>query len=140
MFNTKVKAPEFAEASSSKTSVICAGVTINGEIKTDSEVIIDGKLIGNIISSSKVIIGSQGLVEGNITATEAVISGKVNGNIMVESLLSLKDKADVRGDITSAKLTMEPSITFNGRCTMKSSSTQVVEMMKDKDERKAAAE
>ncbi|MGN6617485.1 MAG: bactofilin family protein [Ilyomonas sp.] len=144
MFNTKSKfsEPVSVEVPSvpGRTSTICSGVTINGEIKTDADIVMDGKMVGNIISSAKVIIGPQGFIEGNITAAETVISGKVQGNLIIEGLLSLKDRAEVRGDITASKIMMEPSITFNGRCTMKSSSTQVVDMMKDKDERKAAAE
>lgn len=146
MFNTKSKYAYSEQSTvevqpvSNRTSTISAGVTITGEIRTDADVVLDGKLVGNIFSSAKVIIGPQGFVEGNINAAETSISGRVQGNVTIEGLLSLKDKAEVRGDITASKIMMEPSITFNGRCTMKSSSTQVVEMMKDKDERKAAAE
>lgn len=138
MFTQKSNLSE--PAGSGKTSIIGTGLTITGDINTDADLRIDGKLIGTINSSAKVIIGSSGFVEGNVNASQSEVTGKVTGTLCIKDLLSLKDKAEVRGDITTGKILMEPTVTFNGKCMMSAAATQVVEMVKEHSGRKASGE
>ncbi|MEI9945117.1 MAG: polymer-forming cytoskeletal protein [Chitinophagaceae bacterium] len=75
-------------------------------------------IIGNVQSSSKVIIGADGVVEGNITGNQADIIGKVSGNIKAKDLLQLRGDCNVTGNLYAGKLQVEPSATFNGECHM----------------------
>ncbi len=45
-------------------TLISAGTTLKGDIQSSSDLRIDGTIIGNIRSNSKIIIGSTGVVEG----------------------------------------------------------------------------
>ena len=99
-------------------SMIGAGTTLKGDITSNGDIRIDGTLKGNIIGSSKVIIGSNGVVEGDISGQQADIMGKVSGSIKVKDLLQLKNGSVVEGNISSAKLQVEPSAVFNGQCHM----------------------
>ena len=80
---------------------------------------------GSISGTSKVIVGTSGLVEGNISGKQADVVGKVSGNIKVSDLLQLRDTCIVNGNIYAAKLQIEPTATFNGECHM---GANVVEM------------
>ncbi|HWB28354.1 MAG TPA: polymer-forming cytoskeletal protein [Chitinophagaceae bacterium] len=121
-----------------KTSIIGAGMTINGQITSEGDIRIDGRLTGTVKSSSKVVVGEDGTVEGDVIALQVDITGKVNGNVIVKDLLTLRGHATVEGDINAGKISMEPSVSFNGTCTMQAGN--VVEMNSTKDERKKAAE
>lgn len=138
MFTVKSKTNE--DLPSGKTSIIATGITITGDIITEADMRIDGKLIGTITSSAKVVIGNDGCIEGNINAHQSDITGKVKGIITIKDLLNLREKADVKGEIIAGKIMMEPSVSFNGKCTMNSSATQVVEMIKEHSGRKASGE
>ena len=131
-----LKSKTVAAATPSSTSLIGLGLTIQGEINTDADIRIDGKLVGNIFSTAKVVIGADGVVEGNIQAQLADITGKVMGNLAITDLLTLREKAVVTGDISTVKMSMEQTVIFNGHCSMNLS--QVVEMNADKHERKTA--
>ena len=124
----------------SKTSFIGEGMVISGEIKTVADIRIDGRLNGNIDSSAKVVIGTGGIVEGNIAALQCDITGSVIGNLQIKELLTLRENADIKGDVSAGKLSMEPSVSFNGKCIMGAASSQIVAMKQDKNERKAASE
>ncbi len=140
MFNPKTKADETI-VQSGKTSMIGTGTVIHGEISSQSDIRIDGKLVGHVKCSAKVVIGADGEVEGNITAHQADITGKVNGNIQVKDLLNLRSNANIQGDVMAGKISMEPTVQFNGKCNMQATTvSQVVEMIAEKDERKAVAE
>ncbi len=116
MFNSKNSAA--GEASLGGTTIIGAGTTIKGNIESNSDIRIDGVLIGNVTVGAKILIGPNGVVNGDVTGLQADVSGKVTGKIKVDALLQLRDKANVQGNIYAGKLQIEPTATFNGQCHM----------------------
>ena len=117
-------------------TLIGSGTTVKGDIYSEHDLRIDGKVEGNILGTSKVIIGSNGLVEGNITGKQADILGKVDGNIKVSEILQLRGSSIVNGNVFAAKLQVEPTATFNGECHM---GANVVEMKELNELQSAAA-
>ena len=115
-------------------TLISAGTTLKGDICSNSDLRIDGTVIGNIQSSAKIIIGGSGVVEGDITAGQTDVSGKVAGNIRAKELLQLRGESVVTGNLYAGKLQIEPSATFNGQCHM---GANIVEMTTN--EQQAAA-
>ena len=128
MFNTKNKTemqPEKTTTSGNGTTLISTGTTLKGDISSNSDLRIDGTIIGNITSSAKIVIGANGVVEGDINGNQADIVGKVSGNIRTKELLQLRGESIVTGNLYAGKLQVEPSATFNGQCHM---GANIVEM------------
>ena len=119
MFNNKSKS-EATESTvtNSSASLIGGGTSLKGDITSNGDLRIDGTLVGNIICSSKVIIGANGVVEGDISGQQADIMGKVSGTIKVKELLQLKSNCSVNGNLYASKLQIEPAANFNGQCHM----------------------
>lgn len=139
MFNTKNKTdmqPEKTNGTGNGTTLISAGTTLKGDISSNGDLRIDGTIIGNIQSNAKIVIGANGVVEGDITGNQADIVGKVSGNIRAKELLQLRGECVVTGNLYAGKLQVEPSATFNGQCHM---GANVVEMSNG-NEQKAAAQ
>jgi cytoskeletal protein CcmA (bactofilin family) len=103
-------------------NVFGEGTTVEGNITSKGDVRIDGKLIGAINTSAKVVLGETGIIEGDLVATGADISGTVNGNVRVKGVLLLKSSARINGDIYTNKLQIESGGMFNGKCEMGSNS------------------
>src|SRR5215831_9347003 len=100
MFNAKSKSDALGEIpSGSSTSLIGAGTSMKGDITSNGDLRIDGTLIGNIHCSAKVVIGANGVVEGDISGQQADIMGKVTGTIKVKDLLQLKSSCSVNGNL-----------------------------------------
>ncbi len=91
---------------------------IKGDIVSEADFRIDGKLEGNVKTSGKVIIGKGGKIEGKVECVNAEIEGTFSGELYVSQLLSLKSSAVIEGDVTVAKLAVEPGATFNASCNM----------------------
>ncbi|MBL0130636.1 MAG: polymer-forming cytoskeletal protein [Chitinophagaceae bacterium] len=106
-------------------TLISSGTILNGDISSNSDLRIDGTVIGNINSSAKIIIGNTGVVEGDIAGNQADIVGKVSGNIRAKELLQLRGDCMVTGNLYAGKLQIEPTATFNGQCHM---GANIVEM------------
>lgn len=117
MFNSKPKQATEINMTTGNT-LIGNGTVITGEITSKFDIRIDGTFKGNVSGDSKVIVGQDGVVEGDITCAQADILGKIKGNIKVKELLNLRGKAIVTGDIFAVKLQIEPTVIFNGQCHM----------------------
>lgn len=92
---------------------------IKGEIVSEADFRIDGKLDGNVKTSGKVVIGKDGYIHGKVECVNADIEGSFNGELLVSDLLSLKSSAVIEGTVSVSKLAVEPGATFNASCTMK---------------------
>ena len=115
MFNAKNKT---AETPTGSTTIIGAGTVINGNIESSGDIRIDGTLIGNLSSKAKVLIGTEGVVEGDVKGQDADVLGRVTGQMKINELLQLKGKCNVNGEIFAGKLEVEPTAIFNGNCHM----------------------
>jgi cytoskeletal protein CcmA (bactofilin family) len=96
MFNTKNKTSNMQQSASNGTgaTLISSGTTLKGDISSNSDLRIDGTVIGNIKSSAKIIVGTTGVVEGDIAGNQADIVGKVSGNVRSKELLQLRGECD----------------------------------------------
>ncbi|HQZ74811.1 MAG TPA: polymer-forming cytoskeletal protein [Chitinophagaceae bacterium] len=106
-------------------TLISSGTILKGDISSNNDLRIDGTVIGNVNSSAKIIVGTSGVVEGDIAGNQADITGKVSGNIRAKELLQLRGDCLVTGNLYAGKLQVEPSATFNGQCHM---GANIVEM------------
>jgi cytoskeletal protein CcmA (bactofilin family) len=102
----------------SSVNLIGNGTKIVGDITSAGDVRIDGHLLGNIVIAGKFVLGTSGMVEGNITSVNADLSGEVKGTVNVSEVLSLKNSAKINGDIITTKLMIEPGALFTGTCNM----------------------
>ncbi len=107
-----------AEEISTSSNVIGKGTVLEGNIETYGNIRIEGKIIGNIKSKSKIALGNSSHIEGNIIAQNADIEGQVRGRLEISELLVLKSTAVINGDILTGKLVVEPGAVFNGTCKM----------------------
>ena len=97
------------------TNRLDQGIDIVGTIKFSSDMIIDGKVEGEIQSDSgTVTIGENALIKGDVKAGVVKMYGQVEGSITSERC-ELKAKSELRGDIKTKKLTMEEGAVLSGR-------------------------
>lgn len=116
MFNSKSRSSD--ETVSNASTLVGAGTTITGNIESNGDIRIDGILKGNLKAKAKIIIGAEGVVEGDIEGQHADIMGRVTGKIRVQDLLYLHGTTVLNGDIYAGKLQIEPTAVFNGKCNM----------------------
>ena len=129
MFSTKKNNSVIAGGG---TSIIGQAVTLTGDITSTADIRIDGVVKGNVKSAARILIGADGVVEGDLDSLQADIMGFVKGNIKVKELLSLRENAVINGNIHVGKLQVEPTVILNGNCYM--NANVVVEMVKETHE------
>jgi len=110
--------PEKTSNGNGGATLVSSGTTLKGDINSNSDLRIDGTIIGNVTSTAKIVIGANGSVEGNISGNQADIVGKVTGDIKTKDLLQLRGDSVVKGNLYAGKLQIEPTAMFNGQCHM----------------------
>jgi len=107
-----------ADEISNSSNIIGKGTIVEGSIETYGNIRVEGKVIGNIKTKSKVALGHSSHVEGNVLAQNAEIAGEVKGKVQISEQLILKPSAVINGDIITNKLIVESGASFNGSCKM----------------------
>ena len=108
---------KIAQKSNLETMVankINEGTTINGDLVAQTDIRVDGKILGNISCASKVVIGAAAQIAGNIKCVDLTIEGKVKGNLEVNGVLFFRQKATFEGDVKYMKLVVEEGATISG--------------------------
>jgi cytoskeletal protein CcmA (bactofilin family) len=96
-------------------NVLSNDVEIKGSIKFSHDLIIDGKIEGEVHSDGSLTVGENALIKGEIKTRSVIIFGKVEGNITVQERCELKSNAILVGDICAGTLSIEEGATFMGQ-------------------------
>ena len=107
-----------ASSPSGALNALVKGTVIEGTVRCDNDLRVDGTIKGKLSCQSKVIIGPTGAVEGEIRCQNAVIEGRFKGTLYVTELLNVREKAEVDGEITTNKLIVQSGAKFNVACKM----------------------
>jgi cytoskeletal protein CcmA (bactofilin family) len=101
-------------------TILGPGAILEGNIKTDKVVRVDGKILGNI-EASGVLIGAEAQVVGDINTEIVIIGGKVKANINAKESVEILSTAVVAGDIKTNMLTIAEGAQFDGKSSMSNS-------------------
>ncbi len=97
---------------------------VEGKIESEVFVRIDGHIKGDLFIREGLIIGEDGLIEGNITTREVVIYGHVNGTIKAESI-EIKSSGKLFGEIHTQTLQVEKGAAYTGSVNMIKAQTKI---------------
>lgn len=121
--NKKSSATNPSAPSSNALNALVKGTVVEGNVRCDSDLRVDGAIKGHLDCQAKVIIGPTGSVDGEIRCQNAVIEGKFKGKLFVSDLLNIRETADVEGDISTGKLIVQSGAKFNVNCKMETGSS-----------------
>jgi len=100
-----------------KTTFISAGTHITGDLNFSGNLEIEGKVTGNIISSSEgdqIRVASAGYVVGDIHAPIAIVNGRVEGSIYSCEEVHLAANCHVEGNLYYMMVEIEKGAQMNG--------------------------
>ncbi|MFC1852911.1 polymer-forming cytoskeletal protein [candidate division CSSED10-310 bacterium] len=133
-FQKKTPETERAKKGSKIKTIIGKTVAVNGEISGGEEVLVEGKVEGDIYILSKLSIGISGSVKGKIEAQEIRVAGKSNGEIKATNKIEVAATGDVDGQINTPRLIVLEGAALKGKIsTSKSSSIREKERLKNLD-------
>jgi len=103
--------------SSSAPTLISKGCVVHGKIESNVFVRIDGHIKGDLFIDEGLIVGENGLIEGNIQVKEIVIHGTIKGTVKAESI-DIKSSGSILGDVHTQILQVETGAIYIGNVIM----------------------
>jgi cytoskeletal protein CcmA (bactofilin family) len=85
-----------------------------GDCETDGTLRIEGKVEGTVKAAKAVVVGKDGVVEGDVITQDAIVGGRVNGKVVAESRLELQATCFVEGEIRARRIKLDEGGQVNG--------------------------
>jgi cytoskeletal protein CcmA (bactofilin family) len=108
-------------------TIISEGCIIEGNISGSGSIRIDGQVSGDLHMKQSVILGTKGVITGNVVTSEMILFGTLKGNISA-SIVEIKATGNLQGDINATQMTMELGGRHNGSVSMKETGNQQVQI------------
>lgn len=108
----------FKKAYDKTESIISPSTKIDGNFKSNGNVVIGGEIIGEFVTTQALRVEEGAKISANIKAREAVIAGEINGNLLIENHLDILSSAKIQGDIKTVSISVQQGACINGKCAM----------------------
>ncbi len=100
------------------STVIGAGITIEGEVTCDDDVLVQGTIRGKLTSRDAVTVESGAVVEADVTSGPLSVAGAITGNISSSDRVDLQTGAKVVGNVKATRITIADGAQFKGNVDM----------------------
>jgi cytoskeletal protein CcmA (bactofilin family) len=100
------------------STVISQGITIEGELTADEDVLIQGTLRGKLVTKDAVSVESGAVVEADIAALSLSVGGQIRGNVTAKERVDLMPGGRLIGDVKASRLTIADGASFKGNVDM----------------------
>lgn len=101
-----------------RTSILGPTIQFKGELAADEDLVIQGKIDGEIIHTQRLTIGRDGTVKANVRAQMVIIEGAVEGDVRADKSVVVKETANMRGNICAPSVSILQGASFNGGVDM----------------------
>lgn len=99
-------------------TIVAQTMRIEGELKSNGNIRIDGIVSGKVQTSQDLLIGPTAQIDADLIAANAVIGGVVKGNVTVKNGLKIETTGRILGNISCGRLTIDDGAMFIGNCRM----------------------
>lgn len=113
-----VPAPAPAQAPA-KSTVVGKTLVVKGDVYSEDEILVEGKIQGKIRAKSRVVIGRGGVVEAEIEGRDVVIQGKVTGDVRGSQRVEIVPEGTLHGNIHAPRVVIADSAFFEGNIEMR---------------------
>ena len=108
-----------ATGRSSDVAVIGSSIQINGDLRGDEDLRIEGNVSGTVeLKNSVLTIGKEGKVTAGVYAKSIAVDGETKGDLYATDRVSVHVNARVQGNIIAPKVSIEEGAHFKGSIEM----------------------
>jgi cytoskeletal protein CcmA (bactofilin family) len=100
------------------STVIGAGITVEGEITTDEDVVVAGTVRGKLSAKEAVTIEQGATVEADVAGASLTVAGALTGNVTANERVDLQSGARVVGNVKAGRVTIADGALFKGNVDM----------------------
>lgn len=104
---------------SGQFAVIGRSIQINGDVKGDEDLMIEGDVSGTVeLRNHSLTVGKEGKVKANIFARAITVDGTTEGDMFASERIAVRATANVRGNLLAPRVSLEDGARFKGSIEM----------------------
>lgn len=118
-------------------TVACLGasIVVKGEISSEEDLQIDGKVEGPVsMRNNRLTVGRGAQLNSEINAREVIVYGTASGNLRARDRVEIKKDGQVIGDITTTRISIEDGAYFKGHIEIERSQPSASSSSKEAEE------
>lgn len=100
------------------STVIGAGITVEGEISTDEDLVVAGTVRGKVSAKEGVTIEHGATVEADVVGGSLVVAGSLTGNVTATERVDLQSGSRTIGNVKAGRVTIADGAQFKGNVDM----------------------
>jgi len=100
------------------STVIGTGITIEGEITSDDDVVVAGTVRGKLSAKEGITIEQGAIVEADVVGGSLIVGGSLTGNVTASERVDLQSGARVVGNVKAGRVTIADGAQFKGNVDM----------------------
>ncbi len=112
-------------------TIVSAGMRIDGDLKSNGSIRIDGIVSGKVTTSQDLTVGTGAQIDADVLALNATIAGIIKGNVTIKNSLNILETGKILGNISCASLSIREGGFFNGNCLMREARPENKQESKD---------
>lgn len=119
---TSASSQNFSQSSSSRSeagAVIGRSIKINGDVKGDEDLLIEGDVSGTVeLRNHALTVGKEGKVSADIYARSITVDGATDGDLFASERIAIRATANVTGNLLAPRISLEDGARFKGSVEM----------------------
>ena len=100
------------------TGVIGKGIEIKGTLSGAGDLVVEGRVEGQISLKNTLTIEESGEVQADVEVEAIIVNGKMSGNIEATDKVEVSSTARMVGDIKAPRVIIEDGARFKGSIEM----------------------
>jgi cytoskeletal protein CcmA (bactofilin family) len=98
--------------------VIAPGLFLRGELRGEDDLIIQGRVEGEITLKQHLTVETTGVIVADVQTKNITIKGEMRGNMTAEDKVEIHQGARVVGNITAPRVVIAEGARFKGHIDM----------------------
>jgi cytoskeletal protein CcmA (bactofilin family) len=104
---------------SGQVAVIGRSIQINGDVKGDEDLLIEGDVSGTVeLKNSSLTVGKEGKVRANVYARSITVDGTTEGDLYASERIAIRASAEIRGNLLAPRIAIDDGARFKGSIEM----------------------
>lgn len=99
-------------------TIVGANVKLVGTISDANEIVVHGKIEGEIVSEKSIIVSETAYIKGPVSAEIVQVAGEVHGSVVATGKLEILPTGKVFGSVTTKDLNVRSGAIFVGKSNM----------------------
>ena len=100
------------------TCTIGGGIQVRGRLSGSGDLVVQGRVEGEVILEAHVVLEDTGSVVADITTRELTVRGKMSGNTTASERISIARGATLVGNLRAPRVVLEDGCHFRGNIEM----------------------